>query len=50
MTHELDEHGEPIHVDVDEFIPTGICAVCSNTVQETDPPEDRGVSEGAEIS
>lgn len=26
--HELDEAGEPIHVDVDPVIPTGICRHC----------------------
>ncbi len=28
-------------VDVDPFIPTGVCALCSGTPQETEPPEDR---------
>lgn len=41
MTHELDDNGEIIHVDVDPFIPTGICAICADTPQETEPPEDR---------
>lgn len=26
--HELDETGQPIHVDVDPVIPTGICRHC----------------------
>lgn len=34
-THE----GE--HVDIDPFIPTGICALCTETAQETEAPEDR---------
>lgn len=41
MNHELDDAGQPIHVDVDPFIPTGICAICSDTPQETEAPEDR---------
>lgn len=41
MNHELDEQGEPIHVDVDPFIPTGTCAICADVPQETEPPEDR---------
>lgn len=41
MTHQLDEDGQPIHVDIDPFIPTGVCAICSSTPQETQPPEDR---------
>lgn len=27
--HEVDEYGNDIHVDVDPFIPTGLCAICS---------------------
>lgn len=41
MTHELDELGGPIHVDIDPFIPTGTCAHCAGVNQETEPPEDR---------
>lgn len=41
MTHELDEQGEPIHVDVDPFIPTGTCAICAGVDQEELPPEER---------
>lgn len=41
MTHELDQQGEKIHVDIDPFIPTGTCAVCAGMPQETEPPEDR---------
>ncbi|CAM3212013.1 hypothetical protein PSET11_03029 [Arthrobacter ulcerisalmonis] len=29
------------HVDIDPFLPTGICALCTDTEQETEPPEDR---------
>jgi hypothetical protein len=28
-------------VDIDPFIPTGICALCTDTEQDTLPPEDR---------
>lgn len=28
MTHEVDESGQAIHVDIDPFIPTGICRHC----------------------
>lgn len=41
MNHELDETGQPIHVDIDPFIPTGTCAICSQTPQEELPPEER---------
>ena len=41
MKHELDETGQPIHEDVDPFIPTGICALCVNMPQETEAPEER---------
>lgn len=41
MTHELDELGELIHVDIDEWIPTGTCAICAGVAQETEPPEER---------
>lgn len=41
MKHELDETGEPIHVDVDEWIPTGMCAICTGAAQETEPPGHR---------
>lgn len=40
MTHELDETGQPVHVDIDPFIPTGTCAVCVDYPQETEAPED----------
>lgn len=43
MTHELDDNGEIIHVDVDPFIPTGICSICADTPQETMPPEERNL-------
>ena len=39
--HELDNQGNPIHVDVDPFIPTGICSVCIGVGSETEAPEDR---------
>lgn len=26
--HELDEAGHPVHVHVDPYIPTGLCAIC----------------------
>lgn len=39
--HELDEEGQPIHVDIDPFIPTGRCAICTGKEQETEAPEDR---------
>lgn len=42
MTHELDDNGELVHVDIDPFIPTGFCAVCTGHDQETKPPEERG--------
>lgn len=41
MKHELDETGQPIHIDVDEWIPTGECAICAGSAQETEAPEDR---------
>ena len=41
MNHELDETGQPIHVDVDPSIPTGTCAACSDHPQEDTPPEER---------
>ena len=41
MNHELDEDGQPIHVDIDPFIPTGVCAICAHVPQETEAPEDR---------
>ena len=41
MMHELDEQGEPVHVDVDPFIPTGTCAICAGVEQETEAPEER---------
>lgn len=36
-----DEHHAGEHVDIDPFIPTGICALCADIPQETEPPEDR---------
>lgn len=39
--HPIDDQGEPIHEDIDPFIPTGTCAHCANVPQETEPPEDR---------
>lgn len=39
--HELDTVGRPIHVDVDPFIPTGICAICTDVEQDVLAPEDR---------
>lgn len=27
--HELDEDGQPVHVDVDPVIPTGFCRYCN---------------------
>lgn len=41
MSHELDETGQPVHVDIDPYIPTGTCAVCAGIEQETEVPEDR---------
>ncbi|MDQ0678108.1 hypothetical protein QFZ30_001490 [Arthrobacter pascens] len=41
MTHELDDNGQPTHVDIDPFIPTGICAICAETPRERLAPEDR---------
>lgn len=46
--HELEGDGQPIHVDVDPFIPTGICAICKNVPQETEPPEDRPTEAASE--
>lgn len=39
--HDTDDTGAPIHVDVDPFIPTGICATCTGVDPETEAPEDR---------
>lgn len=41
MKHEFDENGDVIHIDVDPFIPTGICAICKGKDTDTIPPEDR---------
>ena len=41
MIHKLDTSGEPIHVDIDPFIPTGVCAICAGVDQESKPPEER---------
>lgn len=40
--HPIDENGGIIHEDIDPFIPTGICAYCTNHEQETLAPEERG--------
>lgn len=48
MIHELDEAGQPIHVDIDPFIPTGTCAICAGVEQETEAPEDRPAVDDAE--
>lgn len=45
MMHEIDELGEPIHVDIDPFIPTGTCAICAGVEQEDLPPEERNPQE-----
>lgn len=39
--HPVDETGEPVHEDIDPFIPTGICAHCTGSKQDTESPEDR---------
>lgn len=39
--HPIDDRGEPIHEDIDPFIPTGTCAHCLEVPVETEPPEDR---------
>lgn len=39
--HPIDEAGDPVHEDIDPFIPTGTCAHCAGVEQETEPPEDR---------
>lgn len=39
--HPIDDAGEPVHEDIDPFIPTGICAHCAGSPQETETPEDR---------
>lgn len=41
MKHDLDSNGLPVHVDIDPFIPTGVCAICAHVPQETEAPEDR---------
>lgn len=41
MKHDIDDSGQLIHLDVDPFIPTGICAACAGVKQETEAPEDR---------
>lgn len=40
--HPLDAFGQIVHADIDPFIPTGICAICTHRDQETEPPEERG--------
>jgi len=37
-------------IDVDPFIPTGICARCAGTEWETLPPEDRPQNQTEEPS
>lgn len=39
MTHELDAQGQPVHVDIDAQIPTGICSICEaeNEEEEVTP-------------
>lgn len=39
MAHEVTHTGDC--VDIDPFIPTGICALCADVEQDTLPPEDR---------
>ena len=39
--HDSDDNGEPIHIDIDQQIPTGICAICTGVESETEAPEDR---------
>lgn len=41
VKHDTDQRGELIHVDIDPFIPTGMCAICAGVEQETRAPEDR---------
>lgn len=43
--HPIDENSEPVHEDIDPFIPTGICAHCVGAEQETEAPEDRSTTE-----
>lgn len=47
MEHEVDEHGNQIHIDVDELIPTGICKFCKEEaeVAEETPVEEEPVEE-----
>lgn len=39
--HPIDESGEPVHQDIDPFIPTGTCAICAGVEREELPPEAR---------
>lgn len=43
--HPIDEAGDLVHEDIDPFIPTGICAHCAVSEQETIPPEDRNIEQ-----
>lgn len=45
MKHELDEFRQPIHVDIDPYIPTGTCAICADMPQETEAPENRDLTQ-----
>lgn len=41
MEHEVDENGEVVHVDIDQQIPTGICAACASEKEdETHAPTE----------
>lgn len=35
-----ENHSGP-HIDVDPFIPTGVCAICTDVPIDRVPPEDR---------
>lgn len=48
MKHRIDETGQPIHVDIDPYLPTGICAICEGVPQETQAPEDRPAETASE--
>ena len=50
MKHDLDDNGQPIHIDIDPFIPTGTCSICTGVPQETAAPEDRAPAGLAETS
>lgn len=36
LGHRLDALGDPIHIDVDPVLPTGICAVCEAAKPDTE--------------